>query len=62
MKKIKVLFRFPNDFAWLQYKIQLSELNIVRIFDDEVFAFLGNNYIAIKKDTLPKDFLTSKGG
>lgn len=62
MKKIKVLFRFPNDYSWLSYKITLSELNVVKIFDDEVFGFIGNNYIAIKKDTLPKDFLTFKGG
>jgi hypothetical protein len=30
------------------------------VFDDEIFAFIGDNCISIKKDSLPKDFVIEK--
>lgn len=54
--------RFPNDLGWIKQKLVLSELKIVTIFDDEIFAYIGNNCVSIKKDSLPKDFVIQKRG
>lgn len=62
MKKTRVLMRFPNDLGWMKQKLMLSELKIVTIFDDEIFAYIGNNCVSIKKDSLPKDFVIEKRG
>jgi hypothetical protein len=61
MKKTRVLLRFPNDFGWTKYKLQLSDLKVVGIFEDEIFAYIGGDCISIKKDSLPKDFVIEKG-
>lgn len=60
MAKKRVLLRFPNDCGWTKLKVDLNELNIVRVFDDEIFAYIGDNCISIKKDSLPKDFVIEK--
>jgi hypothetical protein len=61
MKKTRVLLRFPNDFGWSKCKLQLSDLKVVSIFEDEIFAYIGGDCISIKKDSLPKDFVIEKG-
>jgi hypothetical protein len=60
MKKTRVLLRFHNDISWTKCKLYLSDLKIVSVFKDEVFAFVGDDYISIKRDSLPKDFAIKK--
>jgi hypothetical protein len=60
MKKTRVLLRFPNDISWTKCKLYLSDLKIVNVFKDEVFGFVGDDYISIKRDSLPKDFAIKK--
>lgn len=60
MAKRRVLLRFPNDCGWTKYKLQLDDLKVVSVFDDEIFAYIGDNCISIKKDSLPKDFQLKK--
>jgi hypothetical protein len=38
-------------------KIDLNGFKIHHITHDEVFGYYGFQYMAIKKDSLPKDFL-----
>jgi hypothetical protein len=54
------LLRFPNDISWTKCKLYLSDLKIVNVFKDEVFGFVGDDYISIKRDSLPKDFAIKK--
>lgn len=62
MKKTRILFRFPNDFGWSKHKVDLGDLKIISVFDTEVFAYIGNNCISIKRDSLPKNFLLPNKG
>jgi len=61
MAKRIVLLRFPNEWGWIKFKIELNDLNVIRVFDDEVFAYIGNNCVSIKRDSLPKNFVIEKG-
>jgi hypothetical protein len=61
MKKTRVLLRFPNEWGWIKFKLNLNDLKVVRVFDDEIFAFIGDTCISIKRDSLPKSFVIQKG-
>jgi uncharacterized protein YrrD len=56
----RVQLRFPNSIGWFTTKIDLTQFEVVSIFDDEVFIKKDNNVVSIKKDTVPKSFLKSR--
>jgi hypothetical protein len=56
----KVQLRFPNSCWWETIKINLSEFEIVNVFDDQVFLKNGANVISVKKTSLPKTFLKNR--
>ncbi len=57
MRKVDIEFRFPNEMNYDKVKLDLDSFTIHHITHDEVFGYYGFQYMAIKKDSLPKDFL-----
>lgn len=57
MRKVNVEFRFPNEMNHDKVKLDLDDFKIHHITNDEVFGYYGFQYMAIKRDSLPKDFL-----
>jgi hypothetical protein len=54
---IKVQLRFPNDACYESVKVDMGRFKLHRVFDDEIFGFIGDVYVGIKKQSLPKGFL-----
>lgn len=47
MKMMKV--RFPNEPHQIPVRVNVEEFKVDREFDDEVFGWLGEQYVAINK-------------
>ena len=60
IKMSRVQLRLANDFGFNQVKINLDDFKTMVVYDDEVFGFYKNNYISIKRCTLPKKFEIKK--
>jgi len=46
----KKLVRFAEDDTYHQVDIDMNEFEVSKEFDDEVFGWWGNTYVAIKKE------------
>jgi hypothetical protein len=56
----RVQLRFPNSVGWFTTKIDLSQFEVVSVFDDEVFMKKNDSVVSVKKDTIPKSFFKSR--
>jgi len=59
-KMSRVQVRMANDFAFNQVKLNLDDFKTMVVYDDEVFGFYKNDYVSIKRCTLPKNFELKK--
>jgi len=46
------LVRFADDDTYREISIDMNQFNPTKEFDDEIFGWYGNLYVAIKKDKI----------